>query len=206
MAKDKILNLWQLPSEWDLVTDVANFYSLYNLFIQGRDDGRFALLVSRILPLVQNYTDMVIGGELRHVVSKCGKDPILVESLSTLRQTLRNDAWVKWWAIRKQYGLEALELAVKAFKKGKNNLGGPRWATITRVLLAMLRGEISKTMFLDTCFCMQHNGGQYFSKLSGWYGWKVRPVLDLNLAGDMEGVLRYASRDVREFVQGAGGV
>ena len=49
-------------------------------------------------------------------------------------------------------------------------------------------------MFVDMCWGLEHNGGQFFGKL--WNTHRLKSVLDFNLNDDLAGLMSYASPDI----------
>ena len=186
------VRLWGLDTTLDLTRTAADFYLLYDLNLVDKDDGWFALLLSKLTSMFAQYTDMIIGGELRHLVRT--RQPILREEF-VMSGMSRPIAWIKWRDFRKKYGVAALTMASRAFGKGtKQSFGGAKWAHIARVLQMHETGVLTPLMFVDFCWGLQHNGGTYFNKV--WVDNDLRRVLDANLREDWEKMYRAASHTV----------
>ena len=67
---------------------------------------------------------------------------------------------------------------------------------ITEVLLAFETGKINKRLFVDFCWGLHHNGGQYFNKV--WH-YQLEEPLNANLQGDSYALLNFASKETRNF-------
>ncbi len=72
------------------------------------------------------------------------------------------------------------------------------WANIAESLMYLERGEITPVMFLDMCWGLEHNGGAYFNKMP-WNMQYLKRILDANLVGDMDTLLKHASETTREL-------
>lgn len=200
-------SVWGLPVRLDLLPIAADFYSLYALYLEGKDEGKLVEFVDKWLPTFKDYTDMVIGGELRHIPD-LGRDELRSTDAAPLVDVLvyglqRHTAWADWKEFRQLHGVDALRWAIEAFKSFPTHggFGGKPWAMITTLLLRLEEGTISPVFFMDQMWSAEHNGGQYFSKLL-WQGRNaLRRVLDANLEDNLERVLQYASTDVQEFVK-----
>ncbi len=199
---------WGLPERVNLVPLAADFYLLYELSLDNMDDGRFQAWLDDNLSLFVNYTDMVVGGELRHASGILDDDeqtPLTKAIKSTFRRSERGEAWLAWYDFRKEHGKQALEWATNIFntftagKSGDYGYGGPKWASISDALLMLEAGTISPVAFVDMCWGLEHNGGCYFSKLP-WQA-EVQEVLDANLRGRTDTVLEYATEDVRKLYE-----
>ena len=198
-------DVWELPSQLSLKPLACDFYLLYDLYLDDKDDGRLDDFVQRWLPVFKNYTDMVIGGELRHNNRRGGfYNPNLKEMHDFLRTDgsdvyPRSTVWVAWNDFRARHGIPALRWAQEVFHAfGGGGYGGPLWANIAETLEYLEEGEISDVMFMDMVWGLQHNGGQYFSKLM-WDMSGVTTILDSNLHGNMQLLLEDASYEVRKF-------
>ena len=196
-------NLWELNAKhWKLDTVAADYY----LLILGSiiDPNKFKRLLEpmsvRVCDQFARYTDMALGGELRHATTVKGLPRRLAEALRdrTIRDDSRHMAWQGWYHFRQRYGKLALEWAVEAFstKRWNKAYGGGKWATIANTLLMLENDDIKPQGFIDTCWGLQHNGGIYFNK---WWPVKgIQQVLDLNQKGWYCSIVPTASGFIRE--------
>lgn len=204
-------DVWGLPSRLNLATLAADFYLLYELALDGFDDGAFDAYIDRWLPTFKNYTDMVVGGELRHAMAT-GSSRIWTMKTTPLHDALkqgdlcsgeRSAAWTEWHEFRQQHGVDALVWAVKIYNVwASDDYGGKKWASIADALLMVERGTTSPVTFIDMCWGLQHNGGAYFSKVD-WSMFGLAVVLDANLNGKTKDVLKKASTEVVDAYQKA---
>ena len=193
---------WQLDPTMNLKRTAADFYLLMDLNIDEEDEGRFQELMDWLLPQCIHYTDMAVGGELRHashMMEQGGTVPApLAVALNTgkLPQD-RHAAWKAWKFFRKTHGSQALKWAQTTFPKFNSAaFGGEPWANIAKVLWQYETGALTPVAFVDTCWGLQHNGGCYFDK-----AWKVSDlteILDANLHQNFALLRSYASPSVRE--------
>ena len=199
------VDVWELPYPWDVATQAADFCILMQLTLDGVRGAREELeeLVERVTPILERYTDMVIGGEARYTYRNAGQEPNpLTKALAgELASEHRARSWRLWKPFRERYGMEALEWAVKSFREMTSApVGGENWAIIAETLLYRERGQISPIIFLDTVWGLEHNTGIYFSKMP-WRSddGRLRQVLDGNLKGNFESFVRIASREVEKM-------
>lgn len=197
--------VWGIDYGLDLTEAAADFYLLYDLWLDGLDDGQFEVWLSVLVTQLSDYTDMIVGGELRHLQHRRRSTAILPEKLASLLNTnpqfqsrQRSQAWYAWYEFRQEYGLQALEWAVVGFGCFvQSNWGGSKWATIATTLLAFLRGDLTPIAFVDVCWGLQHNGGTFFSKV--WAPSGLMRVLEANLNEDMVKLQAHASDSVRKL-------
>ena len=202
---DDACRIWELPLYLKLRPLACDFYLLYDLYLDDKDDGRLDDFGQRWLPVFKNYTDMVVGGELRHSNRRgdfCNPD---LEHMSDFLRTdgsgyhNRSAVWCAWNDFRARHGIVALRWAQEVFHSFHGSgYGGPLWANITETLEYLEEGEITSVMFMDMVWGLQHNGGQYFSKLP-WDMGGVVSILDANLKGNMNELLEDASYEVKQF-------
>ena len=181
-------NVWGLNSNtWKLSKMAADYYLLHLATLY--DSDRFMPYLSRttdtLIDQFARYTDMAVGGELRHSKSTKGFAKPLREALRDgTVQGGRTSAWIGWYWFRSRYGVLGLKWAVEAFNdpdKWPSGYGGLRWGTIANTLYMFERDLITPQSFVDTCWGLQHNGGIYFNKW--WSTENVKYALDLNQAG-----------------------
>ena len=188
-------NLWGLKAPtWNLPKVTSDYYMLslasfmdekkYTPYLQNRTD----MLADQFT----RYTDMAVGGELRHTKVKIeggqiNADEVPRQVLQALNNTTlqgsRNSAWEGWYHFRQRFGTLALVWAVETFSISGwgGGYGGTKWANIANTLLMYEKGDITKHTFVDTCFGLQHNGGVYFDKW--WTTTGIKKVLDSNQQG-----------------------
>jgi hypothetical protein len=191
---------WGLRKGFDLRKAAADFYLLYDLYIDDDDEGKFKEMFDWLLSQFIAYTDMAVGGELRHARKKVLQAYIPTPLKRAMRDgTLpmsRHDAWKGWRYFRMNYGTKALQWAVEIFPHfGGNSFGGQRWSNIARVLREFEDGELTPIIFVDTCWGLQHNGGAYFNK--AWSTNGLKSVLDANLESNYAGLRAVASPNYR---------
>ena len=174
----------------------------YNLMLEKRSE--------KIADQFARYTDMAVGGEIRHTPKSNYKtmNRPMIEALEdgtighSQSGTGRHSAWNGWYWFRQRYGTVALKWAVEIFKtmKWSSAYGGLRWGDIANTLYLYESEDISKHVFIDTCWGLQHNGGVYFNK---WWTYKLstlKKVLDLNLQGHYCIIAdQYASQMVKKM-------
>jgi hypothetical protein len=200
---DVTVGVWGLNLYLKLSQQAAKFYLLMDLEIDGLDGGRFQKLLDSLLPQFVAYTDMAVGGELRH---SNAKKQIVNGAPLPLRRALsdgtlpshRHEAWRGWYRFRRHYGTLALQWAQDTFHLFTGGgFGGPKWANIAHILHLYETEEITPLTFVDTCWGLQHNGGTYFNKAWGIGG--LQDVLDSKQASDIPSLLYHATPGVREF-------
>ena len=198
-------NKWGLRSrDWNLRKAAADYYLLQLLVMVDADrytvylDKHSSILVDQFA----RYTDMAIGGEIRHIGNKSGIAKRLKEAIGdgTVYGS-RNSAWEGWYWFRQQYGTVALKWLVESYNdtsRWKPGYGGTAWGTIANTLLLFERGEITPHSFIDTCFGLQHNGGVYFNKW--WNVEYIQTVLDRNQSGRYCELMWDASHMIKQLV------
>ena len=194
--------IWGLDTNLKLRHRAAEFYLMMDLELDGLDGGKFQKLMDYLLPQFVAYTDMAVGGELRHSRLKVSPHQIPVplwKALSTSAlPSNRKEAWRGWYRFRRHYGTLALEWARDTFPLfSGGGFGGPKWGNIANILYQYERGELTPLMFVDTCWGLQHNGGAYFDKQ--WSTNGLKSVLDANLAENIPLLLTHATVPVRNF-------
>jgi len=193
---------WQLDKTMNLNRTAADFYLLMDLSIEEEDEGRFQELMDWLLPQFLRYTDMAVGGELRHAANLLKSGSRVPKPLAYALTTGkipqgRHEAWKAWKFFRKTHGSQALRWATMTFPKFKGGaFGGKPWANIAKVLWMYETGTLTPVTFVDTCWGLQHNGGCYFDK--AWPVGNLKHILDANLHEDFDTLRSYASPSVRE--------
>ena len=200
---------WDLEEALPLSREAADWYLLYSLWLDDKDEaGLFMRQTSRLKAQFARYADMVVGGELRYTLGHVTEPELtlpeeLYDALSNhFGNVSRSEAWEAWYSFRRSHSTNALywaESAFKAFGGDSHTYGGSKWAYIARTLRMYETGEISPIVFVDMCWGLEHNGGQFFGKL--WSTYRLKSVLDLNLNDDFDGLLREASPGVRKIMQ-----
>jgi len=176
---------WNLPTDLPLVREAADFYLLLDLHLDGLDDGKFNSRVAKLATWFSCYADMVVGGELRYTCGHVGDltsnvHPKLINALRGVQHASRHEAWDEWAIVRQIHGADALKWAEQAFKAFGNpaTYGGDKWAYIAEVVHKYVTGEYTPLLFVDMCWSLEHNGGQFFGKL--WNTHQLQGVLDAN--------------------------
>jgi len=193
---------WQLDKNMNLKRTAADFYLLLDLNIEEEDAGRFEALMLYLIPQFTRYTDMAVGGEIRHSKGKVAAATIpapLRKALTTgVLPSNRHQAWHNWKFFRGQFGSVALKWSQETFNKfGGGGFGGPRWANIAKILWMFETGQLTPITFIDSCWGLEHNGGAYFNK--AWQTQGMKAVLDANLAENFDYVRLCASPSVRQM-------
>lgn len=191
---------WGLRKNLDLRKAAADFYLLYDLYIDEDDEGQFQQMFQWLLNQFIAYTDMAVGGELRHAKNRVLNAKIPLPLKRAMRDGTipmsRHDAWKGWRFFRMNYGAKALDWAVQVFLEfSGGGYGGPRWSNIANVLRQFEGEELTPIIFVDTCWGLQHNGGIYFNKAWGTHG--LKEVLDANLASNYASLRAMASPSYR---------
>ena len=207
-STDRAHELWELPDHLKLSRIAAQFYLLYDLWLDELDDGMLEAFLDDHCPQFQNYTDMVIGGELRHAYGEWEPKTVLNESgpliealesdHSPMRSCSRSDAWIEWKEFRELHGIESLRWAKDIYGDHIGTYGGRLWGNICEVLYRFLNGEISRIMFFDTIWGLQHNGGAYFNKI-GWSTSNCNEVLNIARTGKIEDLLTYVDSSFKKI-------
>ena len=209
-------NLWGLRSpNWSLKKQVCDYYllTLSALVDPDKYQKHLAKRADVLSFQFARYTDMAVGGELRHTRRFIDQDRInelqipfrLREALrdntlaSTTSNVSRHSAWQGWYHFRRQWGSLAIKWASDTYKvEGWNGgYGGAKWATIADTLYMYETGKITQNSFIDTCFGLQHNNGNYFNK---WWSGAIQHVLDANQVGCYCFLYEHASHIVKKLV------
>ena len=198
---DVTTGLWELDGGLKLHQRAAEFYLMYDLSLDDLDGGRFNVLLEYLLQQFTAYTDMAVGGELRHSKGKvhAGTPKPLKTALAdgTLPNS-RHEAWRGWYKFRMHYGTLALKWAEETFLLFKGGgYGGPPWSNIAKVLKLYEQGDLGPISFVDTCWGLEHNGGAYFNKV--WNTAGLKAVLDANLNEKTDHLLETVAVDLRKF-------
>jgi hypothetical protein len=201
-------HLWGLEA-LNLAQECADFYLLSDLdaglHLRGITDEEITETLELKLKHLEfqfvRYSDMAVGGELRHASIRAHKARIPIplrrfivsDSGVSRLSPARHEAWSEWFRIRQEYGTKALEWARDAFHafRKDSSYGGPNWARIAENLLMYEKGEITPTAFIDTCWGLQHNTGSMFSK--AWLGNGLPAILDWGRASNMEALKMHAT-------------
>ncbi len=197
-------NTWDLQEALPLARKAADWYLLYSMWLDDKDEtGRFKSLTDELCNQFARYADMVVGGELRYTLGHVdnAEYELPEELYDALRyhftHASRSDAWEAWKTFRSRHNTNALywaETAFESFSHSAATYGGTKWAYIARTVRMYETGEISPIMFVDMCWGLEHNGGQFFGKL--WNTHRLKSVLDFNLNDDLAGLMSYASPDI----------
>ena len=200
---------WELDN-MNLTEQCADFYVLEDLTIDYDDvKERLETKSDYLAGQFSRYLDMAVGGEFRHCHGSAnGVDLAAFKKRSKLHELIvgkvgysgkgRYQVWEDWYDIRNEYGLEALEVVVEGFItiKWSSSFGGKNWGRSAKVLHQYLKDELTKKMFVDTTWSLQHNCNIILDKC-----WNIqnslKTVLDLKYDGHIDKVVQYASKEVK---------
>jgi hypothetical protein len=193
----------------------ADYYALTVMTIQEPKNETYRLMLDKkadkIADQFSRYTDMAVGGEIRHTPKSNYKFIVnkpMIEALEdgtighSMDGTGRHSAWNGWYWFRQRYGTVALKWVVEIFQQGSwgSSYGGMKWGDIANTLYMYEREEINKHIFIDTCWGLQHNGGVYFNKWWTHDLTKLQTVLTLNLKGEYCAMVdRHASQMIKKM-------
>jgi len=184
--RHRALKLWDIDPDFALPDNAANFYVLYDLALDGLDEGLFKPYAKDLAERFARYVDMAVGGEVRHSVREIASQ--VASPVEEVMQNLhggRSEAWLTWFRIRQYYGIEALRTAIRIFELCPGTVyGGEAWARVAGLLYSYLQDEITPTLFVDSLFGIQHNGGSLFDKV--WSSSRhLFPILSENQSGNV---------------------
>lgn len=234
-AKANWKDVWDLkPEQHNVVQAAADFYLLEALSagLVGTTDGKgqtnrdvSATTTMRVMreeasslldalvkvwdPILQTYTHIAVGGELRHHNAIGG----------SVLSGNRSFAWSGWKDVFDIVGADALTDANDLFLEfSGGSFGGKPWGDACLILHARITNKISPRMFLDRIFNAQHNGGCLLNKVQ-WAGdiarerggkhaylhgmalndltYRVLPAHGQDPEPDYGTLLAYASREVQ---------
>ena len=195
---------WGLEPGLNLAREAADWYLLMDLWLDKKDGDRFMRRTARLAEMFSSYADMVIGGELRYTLGHVDNpDEVLDDEIAIhLKQNSnagRSEAWESWNDFRDSMGTSALYMAEGAFDAfgDSQSYGGPKWAYIVHTLLMYETSEISPITFVDMCWGLEHNGGQFFGKL--WSTYTLQTVLDANVQEDTPILLHQAHPEISKL-------
>ena len=181
-------NQWGLRSmEWDLAKEAADYYllTLGTIIDPKKYEPYLTAKTEIIVDQFHRYTDMAVGGELRHARNTTNlARPLRIALKDQTISGSRNSAWEGWYWFRQRYGTLALKWAVACFNtpnRYQSGYGGTAWGNIANTLYMYERGHITEHTFIDTCWGLQHNNGTYFNKW--WKTHYIKKILDLNQSG-----------------------
>ncbi len=195
-----------------LTQDVADFYILERLHSDGWVDGSRLLsqLEQELSHEYLTYLLMVVGGEARHIIHE--PDVPVPAYLSRYIDRCRtgdrenaaiprHEAWLIWVEMHEagemDYAL-SIPAIITAFDHKywqSSGAGGHTWATVARVALDYYNNKLSKRVFIDRCFTLEHNNGCVFDKAFKVKG--VQDVLKIQEGAPYDTLVSYASRPVR---------
>jgi hypothetical protein len=197
------LNLTQQAADYYLLAWVQADMEIIGDLAPGKLWPPFAKKLGYLAGQFSRYTDMAVGGELRHARSKVSWDNIpkpIQEGLATAKlPSSRKAAWHGWYFMRQQYGTIALRWAMMTFQKFKGGgFGGLKWSVIAETLWKYEKGVYSGQTFVDTAWGLEHNNGCYFNKK--WQPGILKVVLDANQKGDYAVLWEKASTAVKKHL------
>ena len=195
---------WGLAADVNLSREAADWYLLMDLWLDEKDGDKFMKRTAKLAKMFSSYADMVIGGELRYTLGHVDNpDEVLDDEIAIHLQRNaiggRSEAWDSWSDFRVGMGTSALHMAETAFDAfgDSQSYGGPKWAYIVRTLRMYETGEISPITFVDMCWGLEHNGGQFFGKL--WSTYTLQVVLDANVQENTAALLHNAHPDIAKL-------
>ena len=195
---------WGLDPSMPLAREADDWYLLMSMWLDDYDDDdRFARRTSRLAEAFKDYADMVVGGELRYTLGHVSDPdynvhPELHEALRYQLNGARSEAWDAWFRFRNKHKTNALYWAEQAFRAfGSHTYGGDKWAYIARTVRMFETEEISAITFVDMCWGLEHNGGQFFGKL--WNTYNLKYVLDANVHEEENKLVANASPSVSKL-------
>ena len=204
LQKLEVLNEWGLKADLNLQQELTAFYLLYEASILAdKEHPDFKAKLDLLEEQFSLYTDMVIGGEIRHlkVAGTYGWDALVPMPLhkalksGTIDRHNRHKAWGGWRKFRLQHGTAAIRWLEDAFLQFKGHgYGGPPWSKIAQVLRMYETKVLSPMTFVDTCWGLQHNNGSYFNKV--WSVHNITTLLDYVRKGNSEELKKYAEPDI----------
>ena len=153
------------------------------------------------------YTDMAVGGELRHSRKMAAWNqipkPIQVALTDGSLPSSRHSAWNGWYHVRQSYGTIALRWAMMSFQAfSGHSFGGLKWSVIAETLWKHESGVYSDQTFVDTCWGLEHNGGCYFNKQ--WQPGYLKQALDYNQNGNYAGLVQFSSKTTQKHLDKEG--
>ena len=205
------LNLPLQAADYYLLAWVQAEKELFGDVKQGELWSPFAKKLKYLVGQFSRYTDMAVGGELRHARTKVLwtkiPKPILDGLKSSKLPVSRNSAWHGWYFMRQQYGTIALRWAMMTFQKFKGGaFGGLKWSVIAETLWKYEAGVYTGQTFVDTAWGLEHNGGCYFNKRwsPSYKGVHLKSILDANQKGNYSALMEHASLGVLNHLAKAG--
>lgn len=207
-TRKSAIDKWGLVS-MNLTEELADFYLLYSLCLEGKAVTEFDVQLDKLERQFRAYTDMAVGGELRHARGFATKKHSALTLPSPLKAAFadghlpqsRHGAWIGWYSFRLKYGTVALLWAERVFSYMHGGLGGKRWAKIAKVLRMYETGKITKITFVDACWGLQHNGGVYLNKIWAVHG--INKLLTSVMNGNLGDLVLSASKEVGELWNGS---
>src|SRR5439155_6872509 len=113
-------------------------------------------------PVLLQYSEMAIGGEIRHHFS-CHE----------LNHVGRSTAWALWKHLADRVGPDIYRMAAEIFRNfealGLEGYGGEPWAKAAEIVHARLTGKLSPELFIDRVMDLEHNGGCFLNKVHWGY-------------------------------------
>lgn len=171
-----------LNPERVLWQDCADFYVLERMTADGsREAARLLERHERTLAReFEKYLDVAMGGEIRYLAVGAYEkgityDPVLqpyLESTNDISEEgmanahERYSSWLTWLDTPDHPKLirASIEPLLSDLWGERTQIAGPTWGTVARVLMDWYDGKISRRVFVDRCFTMQHNNGAVFNK------------------------------------------
>ena len=213
---DSLVNL-------SLSQQAADYYTLLNLEIDFPDDPQISALLKtkedRLAEQFEAYLILAIGGETRYFprqdnFKKLGGLPKSQVSKTALKllpfiinseESQRISFWRLWEQLVQKFGVNrCLSVAYQLFSLPKywsGKIGGAPWASAVKLLLRYRTGKISKRIFVDSAWALEHNSNCIYDKY--WDVAHVKWILDANLNDRVytTGFASYCSPAVRRLLE-----
>jgi hypothetical protein len=175
------------PMIWE--HEVADFYLLLDLKRREHleDNAWLGIAFEQkkdfLLSQLEPYTRMVIGGEIRHALTRSGPGKSRIEFhlteihgancqpfidwLESLNGKKRYQAWESWIEFHAKYKPDCTAWVRDVYNMTwpGGGMGGKSWGRIADTLWLYETGQLDEVLFIDQCFSLQHNGGFYLNKV-----------------------------------------
>lgn len=199
----------------NLAKACADFYLLERMVADGYRPAvePLRLFEKQTAREFATYLDMAVGGEVRHA-GECESEfgvtipRNLIKYIQAARDVRysRSKCW-KIWSRMRYSNRESVQWFVDCETVFNDELwpheedlylvGGPSWATASRVVFDYMTEVIKPRTFIDRCFTLQHNYGAIFDKV-----YKVRGLntaLEIQKDDNYQNLSRLASRPVKSM-------
>lgn len=185
--------------EVDAASLAADFYMLEYLASKGLRDAEvmFASWVGPLSAYIYEHVSLVIGGELGHYAEAASDSSTWPRDVRRFAARVNTgDSRAGWHSARLELGdVLALELARKCFDDLGDHYGGAAWGPAAELLGMLAVGAVSKAVFIDQCFTLQHHNGPLFDKYLDVED--LPRVLEYQASSDLQALSVFCSREVR---------